>query len=532
MDVYKLGRYIKGVSFGLSDNGYAIILSVIFLAFSAILAWHHEMWQDEMQAWLIARDSSSLIQLLKNLKYEGHPGLWHLCLYVLKFITRSPIIMQVFHLMIAGATVYTFSRFSPFTKLQKALFAFGYLSFYEYAIICRNYAIGVFLLFLFCALFPKWRERPLLAGFILLLLAHTSVHALIVTISIGLALVLNCLLIRRENLTTEKRREVKRVTYYLNRAKIGIGFSLILLGSITSAILMKPPPDSGFAVGWKTDFALDHLLNVIRVIPNAFFPIPQFTFHFWGSNLLDRLPASSVVKLVLSGLILILAILLLRRSPTALLTYLSGTIGLLAFFYTKYFGSIRHHGFLFMLFIASVWISCSSDAKPLSGSLSRFSLLIERHMGKVLTAILVTHLVGGVAAASMDYIYPFSQARTAARFIRERKMDDMVMVGDASSEASTVVGYSGKKECYYPEGHRFGSFVKWDKEWAKRSSSEDTLQEARRLADLNKQDILILLNYPLEADAISRYSLREIARFEKAIYGGEEYYLYCQPKGN
>jgi hypothetical protein len=144
----------------------------------------------------------------------------------------------------------------------------------------------------------------------------------------------------------------------------------------------------------------------------------------------------------------------------------------------------------------------------------------------------VTQLVGGVAAASMDYMYPFSQARTAARFIRERKMDDMVMVGDASSEASTVVGYSGKKECYYPEGHRFGSFVKWDKEWAKRSSSEDTLQEARRLADLNKQDILILLNYPLEADAISRYSLREIARFEKAIYGGEEYYLYCQPKGN
>jgi hypothetical protein len=73
-----------------------------------------------------------------------------------------------------------------------------------------------------------------------------------------------------------------------------------------------------------------------RAIPNAFFPIPQFTFHFWGPNLLDRLPASSVVKLVLSGLILIFAILILRRSPTALLTYRSRTIALLAFFYTKY----------------------------------------------------------------------------------------------------------------------------------------------------------------------------------------------------
>jgi hypothetical protein len=41
------------------------------------------MWLDELQAWLIARDSSSVIDLFKNLKYEGHPGLWHICLYLI-----------------------------------------------------------------------------------------------------------------------------------------------------------------------------------------------------------------------------------------------------------------------------------------------------------------------------------------------------------------------------------------------------------------------------------------------------------------
>ena len=120
------------------DSHFALILTVIFLLASAFAISNHEMWRDEIQAWLIARDSTSLFDLFRNMKYEGHPPLWHICLMLLTRLTKSPIAMQILHLFIASATIYLFARYSPFNNIQKILFTFGYFPFYEYSVISRN----------------------------------------------------------------------------------------------------------------------------------------------------------------------------------------------------------------------------------------------------------------------------------------------------------------------------------------------------------------------------------------------------------
>lgn len=505
-----------------SDSNYAVLLTTVFMILGAISASHHEMWRDETQAWLLAKDSSSIIDLFKNLKYEGHPGLWHLCLMPLTRVTRSLIMMQVFHLMIAGASVYVFSRFSPFTKLQKALFAFGYFPFYEYSIICRNYALGVLLLFIFCTLFEKRFTKlygggltlPLL-GFILFLLAHTSVHCLIITIAIGIGLFTEYLFTSKRSLTTP----AKRLEIYL-------GFLIIALGIATSVIQLKPPADTGFAVAWITKYDSTRLKNVFNIVARAFAPIPRFTLHFWKSNILDSLPASATMKPILSGLILLWAIILLFGKRISLLIYTSGTIGLLTFFYVKYFGSARHHGFLFMLFIASAWISYyCKDANTNLRHLNRLSSMFRRHMNIPLSLILIANLVGGAAATGMDYVYTFSQGKAAARYIRRSKMEDMTMVGEVDHAVSTIAGYLGNK-LYYVRGDRLGSFVIWDKDRTKKVSHDDVLRRSRELADLKKQDILIILNSPLSEKALRKYPLTEISKFEEAVVPNEIYYLY------
>ena len=131
------------------DLYYAIGITTLFLIVGGYGAAHHEMWRDEIQAWLLARDSTSVFDLLANMKYEGHPPLWHLCLMPLTRITHSPIIMQVFHLLIAATTVFLFTRYAPFHWIHKFLFAFGYFALYEYAIIARNYALGLLLITIF-----------------------------------------------------------------------------------------------------------------------------------------------------------------------------------------------------------------------------------------------------------------------------------------------------------------------------------------------------------------------------------------------
>jgi hypothetical protein len=145
-------------------TGSLWLLTAAFFLLGLLVLLRHEMWQDEWQAWLLARESSSLADLFQNIRYEGHPCLWYLALFVISRFTTDPLGMQLLHLMIATGTVYIFLKYSPFTRLQKILFIFGYFPFYEYCAISRNYGLGVLSLFSFCAVFasgePRRSARP------------------------------------------------------------------------------------------------------------------------------------------------------------------------------------------------------------------------------------------------------------------------------------------------------------------------------------------------------------------------------------
>jgi hypothetical protein len=131
--------------------------AIVFFCVTFFTQWHHEMWRDELQAWRLAGNSASISDLIAHLKYEGHPAVWYLCLYVLGRFSDDPFLMQAFHLAMATSTIYLFARFSPFRKHQKILFASGYLMIYEYAVLSRSYVLGVFGLFLYCV---DYRLRP------------------------------------------------------------------------------------------------------------------------------------------------------------------------------------------------------------------------------------------------------------------------------------------------------------------------------------------------------------------------------------
>jgi len=253
--------------------------------------------------------------------------------------------------------------------------------------------------------------------------------------------------------------------------------------------------------------------------------------YFWGSNILDKLPASITVHLVLSSLILLWAILLLVRKPMALLMYIPATIGLLTFFYVKYSGGIRHWGFLFMAFLAAVWVGkYCRDIEFKWKPLNRISIALGTHLNKVLTLILVVHLVGGVVAAQYDYRYTFSQAKATAKFIKQEKLDDLLIAGDEYTGVAPVGGYLGKK-LYYPRVHRVGSFWILKKGWLPDVKVDDIIKEIKRFGSERGQHALLILNYPLDEQMVERYSLTKVSEFVGAIVGYEQYYLYLSSLG-
>ncbi len=496
------------------DLYYAIGVTTLFLFVGGYAAIHHEMWRDEIQAWLLARDSASVFELFANMKYEGHPAFWHLCLMPLSRITASPVIMQVFHLLIAATTVFLFTYYAPFNRLHKFLFAFGYFALYEYAIVARNYALGVLLITIFCVLYRERYKRFVWIGTVLILMAHTSVHALIVAIAIGFALLCEYLYFYccKEGTLTEDRRQ------------IWIGFALIGFGIVTAVLQLNPPADTGFAVGWNFNFTVKRMNDITKIITQAMLPSPRAAMGFWGSHQLNSYPLFQLIRLPLCYLIVLWCVLRFLKRPTALLTYLIATVGLLAFFYVKYGGSMRHHGFLFFTFVMTSWIYY--DCPEIKLPFNRISDIAQWFFAPVFTVILVVHFLGGITAVRMDIEHIFSNGKRTAEYIKAQGRQDMLMVGHGDPQVSTVVGYLEKDQIYYPRGSRFGSFVRWDKARTGSVSNRDVVKEAQMLSTQNSQDVLIIMSGALNVSQIEEYQLTLLEKFTGSTVGDEGFHLY------
>jgi len=159
-----------------------LTLTVAYVTTIAVAVAWHPMWLDELQAWCIARDAHSIRELFWNMRYDGHPSLWYLCLYALTRFTDNPAAMQVLHVMIATTTVGLIAWRSPFTPWERWLLAFGYLFAFEFAVISRAYGLGVLLLLAACHWSSRIEQRMWPIALALVGLANTSIYGTILAI--------------------------------------------------------------------------------------------------------------------------------------------------------------------------------------------------------------------------------------------------------------------------------------------------------------------------------------------------------------
>jgi hypothetical protein len=247
---------------------------------------------------------------------------------------------------------------------------------------------------------------------------------------------------------------------------------------------------------------------------------------------LETLPFFLKVQLLLSAGIIVWITLALPRKPFALLVYLLGTSGLLAFFYFKDLGGLRHHGLLFVVFILATWIAYYCQTVNWLKPLPHWSSLAEKSLSPLLTVLLLIHAVGGGIAVSLDYRFIFSHAQTTAEFIRENQLEDLPMVGYNDYAASAVAGYLDEDRLYYPEEERWGSFVVWDKARDRTLSDAVIIAAANGVLRQTQQDVLLILNHPLDPAEATQRRISELARFTGATVRDENFYVYRLADGN
>ena len=162
---------------------YALVL--IYFLIHLFLLSKHEMWRDEAQAWLVAKNTS-LFHLFKLLRVEGHPFLWFIIIGPLGKLGLPFNCLGYVSLTIMAVVVYFFLKNSPFPVYINAVLLFSSPFFYYNAVIARMYSLCVLISILICIYYKDRFEKPLLYMILVALLFQT--HIKISGLAIGLCL--------------------------------------------------------------------------------------------------------------------------------------------------------------------------------------------------------------------------------------------------------------------------------------------------------------------------------------------------------
>src|SRR5205823_6313559 len=210
----------------------------------------------------------------------------------------------------------------------------------------------------------------------------------------------------------------------------------------------------------------------------------------WNSNLLmdealvvgllpRGLPAAALACVLIAG-----TVNALRRDRAALTVYAAGVALMLAFIYLKYSGGMRHHGHVFILLVAALWIA-RRGMRPAQAS-------------RPFVALLAVQLAAGAYFVVADLRGPFSFSKDLADYVSGLPRTTPVVVADPTFLSFTGPVLSGylRKPVTYVLAHRAvrGSFMVPDAERHEGATEDEIVAQVRQYAADRNSDVYVVTN--------------------------------------
>jgi hypothetical protein len=497
-----------------TDGWFASWVTAIFVVVTCFILPHHTFFRDEVQAWMIAKHSASLAELLSNVRYEGHPVLWHLLLYGLTRLTPNLFWMQVLHLAISAGVIWIFACFAPFTRLQRFLFAFGYFPFYLYSVICRCYALGILLLFVVCACFAHRRRKTGLLAAFLALASFVSAYTWIMAASLAATVVLALIIDR------EKEQERRSLTWQT------MIITVLLAGAfLGSASQIIPPSDSGVYTSWHFG-GLRGVGSAFASLASAFLLLPNVVlqWHIAVAPMEIRL-----LQAVFGLLIFVWALLLVAPRPAALFFLASYFAAALFFAYSKHTGCLRHNAHFYYALFIGLWIAHQSREVPIGNRfVSSLSRLCRSSSPLAITILLFWQVAVGVWSMTVEYRHPLSAGKATAEYILRNGLADLPIAGAPDFAVSTVSAYLDRP-VYYLNSKQLGTFVIWNDSREEVITHEEMLDRLFDYVENMPTDVILVLNYRLSDAERQTLEIGELANFDAYLQLDESFYIYRVP---
>ena len=189
--------------------------------------------------------------------------------------------MQLIHLLISTSSVYLVAKYSPFSRLQKALIPFGYFFVYEYSIIARPYSLTVLVVILAVIFYKKFPYRIVLFALILAVMSNIHSYGFVFVAAFTVLIVYKVWLARKGNTLDQLR---------MNR--LIIAFTVIGVGIVLASIQVIRS-QTEFVVNylrWSGGFNYDHFVDTLKKALTAFCPFPPMDgVNIWNKFILDSL---------------------------------------------------------------------------------------------------------------------------------------------------------------------------------------------------------------------------------------------------
>jgi len=491
------------------------ITTVLYFALSLFGVFHHELWLDEAHHWLLARDSTSLDNLILNTRSEGHPILWNLLLFFITRITSDPLWMQIFHGILATIAVYIFLKNAPFKIFHKILFIFGYYMLFEYNLLSRNYILGILFLFAACSIYSHRKEKmPLL--FVLLALASNS-HAMFMVLS----LVIVCMILLEH---------IQQQGFTFN-GKVIISLGIFGIGLIVA--LYQIIPSSGNVViesAQKIPLTERGSKSIIGFFKGVI-ALPDFrTVNFWNSNLLIN--TSKSISSILGILSLSIPFFLFFKNKLVLLYAYLSMAGIFLFFYITQLSAARYQGLFFLILIVGLWIDRYYISQEIRFSRWFSFLPLEKMKPKLILSLLVIQCITGITAYSMDIARPFTNAKQTIAYLKSEGLDTKIIATKACD--GTALSAYLERPIFFTSYNAYCSYCVWgDPTKVSAPSKEMVLQSLNQLLQSQSESLIFISYQPLfPIDSFAWNTMekgihyRFLQKFENSILRKGNYYIY------
>ena len=393
-----------------------LIAAAFILAAAVIKLQYHELWKDEWQAWLVARDMS-MGQLLGFLNYEGHPALWYLYLKpwtLLASVAKEEILLSLAHLLAYGAATILLFRQSGLSLAEKIVFALSYFLFFEYGIVNRGYILVVLTALWLVHALKNQQKTAIITS--LILLCQTEVYGAMIAMVILFYLV----------------REKGWPPYKIPLAALGVGLLIFVI-----SVFPRGNEDDFTRAYVQGGFSFDKLKLAFQGMLGNTFGIGLFTDTSFGGV--------SPLGMAVSLLAVIATTAVFAPQKKLYQTWLLAVAGFVIFSTLVFNGGVRQWGMLFVLFLILRLIQ--SHDHPTT-----------RWQQSLVLALCLAPMIHNFKAIRQDIKLPFSNAKAAGAFIAEKIPENVPIVSLNKFETAAAAAYADRKMYELPSGTPFTYF--------------------------------------------------------------------------